>query len=183
MTQPPYAPPPEGQAYPPADAQQPPAEPFYKKPWAIAAGVLVALVVIVSAIKGGGNTDTTAASSTTSPSPVVTTVVPPPPAPATVTVTAQPPATSAAPTTEAAPPGVNFTMPDFVGMDLQTAQDLVQTNGVFLSRSHDLLGSRMQVIDSNWIVCTQNIPAGKQVTGDAEGAIDFGVVKREESCP
>jgi hypothetical protein len=68
-------------------------------------------------------------------------------------------------------------------MDLQSAQDLIQTNGVFFSTSHDLRGSRQQVLDSNWIVCTQNVPAGQQVTGDVEGAIDLGVVKREESCP
>jgi beta-lactam-binding protein with PASTA domain len=87
------------------------------------------------------------------------------------------------PTTEAAPAGANFTMPDFVGLDLQTAQNMVQTYDVFLSKSHDLLGSRNQLVDSNWIVCDQNIPAGQQVTGDAEGLIDFGVVKREEACP
>jgi hypothetical protein len=74
-------------------------------------------------------------------------------------------------------------MPDVVGMDLQSAQNLIQTNGVFFRTTHDLLGSRHQVLDSNWIVCTQNIPAGQQVTGNAEGAIDLGVVKREESCP
>ena len=59
----------------------------------------------------------------------------------------------------------------------------MQTNGVWLSVSHDLLGSRSQAIDSNWMVCDQNIPAGQQVTGDVEGAIDFGVVKRSEVCP
>jgi beta-lactam-binding protein with PASTA domain len=74
-------------------------------------------------------------------------------------------------------------MPDVVGMDLQSAQNLIQTYGTFLSRSHDLLGSRSQVLDSNWIVCDQNIPAGQQVPGDAEGLIDLGAVKREESCP
>lgn len=74
-------------------------------------------------------------------------------------------------------------MPDVVGMDLQLAQDLIQTYGVFLSVSHDLLGGRNQVLDSNWMVCTQNIAPGEQVAGDAEGQIDLGVVKREESCP
>jgi hypothetical protein len=74
-------------------------------------------------------------------------------------------------------------MPALVGLDLQTAQNVIQGNGVFLSRSHDLLGMRNQVLDSNWVVCTQNIPVGQQVTGDAEGLIDLGVVKREESCP
>jgi PASTA domain len=78
---------------------------------------------------------------------------------------------------------VNFTMPSVVGMDLQDAQDLMQDNGVLYSTSHDLLGTRMQVLDSGWQVCTQTPAAGTQVTGNVEGRIDFGVVKRGESCP
>jgi hypothetical protein len=42
---------------------------------------------------------------------------------------------------------------------------------------------RHQVLDSDWIVCTQNVAPGQQVTSDAEGQIDFGVVKRSETCP
>jgi hypothetical protein len=100
-----------------------------------------------------------------------------------VTVTETPaPVPSPAPATATAPV-VDFAMPDLVGLDLQTAQNVIQGNGVFLSRSHDLLGMRTQVLDSNWVVCTQNIPVGQQVTGDAEGLIDLGVVKREEPCP
>lgn len=78
-----------------------------------------------------------------------------------------------------------FAMPNLVGMDLQTAQNTIQTHGVFYSRSHDLRGSRHQVLDSNWLVCTQNIPTGQQVTPgqSAEGQIDLGVVKRGETCP
>ncbi len=68
-------------------------------------------------------------------------------------------------------------------MTLQDAQDLIQTNGVFLSLSHDLLGTRSQVLDANWRVCTQNVPAGQRVTGNAEGVIDLGAVKLEETCP
>jgi hypothetical protein len=78
---------------------------------------------------------------------------------------------------------VDFTMPDVTGLDLQSAQDLMQQNDVFFSTSTDLLGTRNQAVDSNWIVCTQSIPAGQQVTGNAEGQIDFGVVKRGEPCP
>jgi hypothetical protein len=81
---------------------------------------------------------------------------------------------------------VNFTMPSMVGKDLQSAQDAVQTHGVFYSTSHDLLGSRMQVVDSNWTVCTQTPTAGSAVKGpdsEWEGKIDFGVVKLTETCP
>jgi hypothetical protein len=111
-----------------------------------------------------------------------------------VTVPASPsaaaPATSAvppAPTTPAATapvdPGVDFAMPAVVGLDLQSAQDTMQQMGVFYSVSHDLLGTRNQVLDSGWIVCDQTPPAGQQVTGNVEGTIDFGVVKRGEPCP
>jgi hypothetical protein len=78
---------------------------------------------------------------------------------------------------------VAFAMPTLVGIDLQSAQNAVQTHGILLSRSHDLRGSRHQILDSDWVVCTQNIPPGQQVTSDIEGQIDFGVVKREETCP
>ncbi len=74
-------------------------------------------------------------------------------------------------------------MPDLVGTDLQSAQNAVQEFGVLYSVSHDLLGSRNQVIDSGWVVCDQSVAAGQRVTGDVEGQLDFGVVKRAESCP
>jgi hypothetical protein len=93
----------------------------------------------------------------------------------------------AAPTTsEPAPSSAAFTafaMPRLVGMDLQSAQNEVQAHGIFFSVSHDLRGIRHQVLDSDWIVCTQNVAPGQQVTSDAEGQIDFGVVKRSETCP
>jgi hypothetical protein len=184
MTQPPYGqyPPPQ---YPSSDQpvgwQQPPKPPFYKKPWVAVVGAVLGIGLIASAVNGGNkDDDTSTASATTSATALSSSAAPPPP---TSEVAAPPPTTAAAPTTQAAPVGVSFAMPNFVGMDLQSAQNLVQENGVFLSRSHDLLGSRNQLVDSNWIVCDQNIPAGQQVTGDAEGLIDFGVVKREESCP
>ena len=77
-------------------------------------------------------------------------------------------------------------MPLLVGKDLQTAQDVIQTFGVFFSKSHDLAGTRMQVLDSNWKVCNQIPRAGATVKGtdkELEATIDFGVVKRTESCP
>jgi hypothetical protein len=115
--------------------------------------------------------------------------------PATVTVTSQAPAPAATPTpaatttaqapVAAAPTstGVNFPMPDMTGQVLQDAQDAMQSLGVMLSTSHDALGSRMQVLDRDWKVCDQNVPAGQQVTGNVEGQIDFGVVKLSETCP
>ncbi|RBY84323.1 PASTA domain-containing protein [Blastococcus sp. TF02A-26] len=144
----------------------------------IVAGAFLVLVAAAGTACSSEDDAPAASTSSTAQEPAPSTEATPPvasdPAPA--------PAPAPAPSS-AEDAGVDFVMPDLVGMDLQSAQDLVQTNGVFLSVSHDLLGSRNQVVDSNWIVCTQNIPAGQQVTGDVEGDIDFGVVKREESCP
>ena len=145
-----------------------------------------AVVATVSACGSGeAESDSTASSEPTSAAPTTPLQQPTSEAPAPPTSEAPAPPTSTAPPAPTTPaePAVNFSMPDFVGMDLQSAQDLVQTNGVWLSVSHDLLGSRNQAIDSNWMVCDQNIPAGQQVTGDVEGTIDFGVVKRGEVCP
>ena len=144
---------------------------FSKRPGVILLGALVAVGLV------GCEAEDTEPAAASTPAVVTTEAAPPPTTEAVVQPVAPPP------TTAAAPPVVNFTMPNFVGTDLQTAQNLVQSNGVFLSLSHDLRGSRNQLVDSNWLVCDQNIPAGQQVTGDVEGKIDFGVVKREEVCP
>ena len=74
-------------------------------------------------------------------------------------------------------------MPNVVGQDLQTAQDTLQSvsgNPLYISSSHDLKGSRSQVIDSNWEVCTQSIPSG--ATFSETTSVDFGVVKIGEGC-
>jgi hypothetical protein len=101
------------------------------------------------------------------------------------TTPVQPAAVAATPTA-AAVDQVNFAMPNFVGKNLQAAQDEVQTHGVFFSVSHDVLASRMQLVDSNWKVCTQTPAAGTRIHGpaaDYEGKFDFGAVKLTESCP
>jgi hypothetical protein len=54
-------------------------------------------------------------------------------------------------------------MPDEVGGILQDAQDDIQ------------------LLDSNWQVCSQSVPSGQQV--DATSEISFAAVKLSESCP
>ncbi|MBQ0825643.1 PASTA domain-containing protein [Streptomyces tagetis] len=74
------------------------------------------------------------------------------------------------------------TVPDFVGMGLQSAQDTAQEAGFHVLTSHDALGrDRMQVLDRNWKVCGQSVAAGRSVPTDTP--LDFGAVKLEESCP
>lgn len=137
-----------------------------------AAGALAALTACGPAASDSSSSPTTGASPSTSAAPAAE--VP--------TVTAAP---TPVVTTQAASSAAfaAFAMPRFAGMDLQSAQNAVQTHGIFYSKSHDLRGSRRQILDSDWIVCTQNIAPGQQVTSDIEGQIDFGVVKRAESCP
>ncbi|MCM2391675.1 hypothetical protein [Streptomyces albipurpureus] len=73
-------------------------------------------------------------------------------------------------------------VPRFVGMGLQDAQDSAQAAGFHILTSHDSTGaSRMQVLDRNWKVCTQNYPEGKTMPLDTE--LNFGAVKVEETCP
>lgn len=73
------------------------------------------------------------------------------------------------------------TVPNFVGMGLQSAQDTAQEKGFFSLKSHDALGrDRMQAFDRNWKVCSQNVAAGKSVSTDT--TLGFGTVKLEETC-
>ena len=72
----------------------------------------------------------------------------------TITRTPAPAATSSAPApVTAAAPVVDFALPALVGLDLQSAQNAIQANGVLLSRSHDLRGMRSQVVYSNRVAC------------------------------
>ena len=69
-------------------------------------------------------------------------------------------------------------MPDVVCLDLQTAQDLIQDQGVFLSKSVDASGQdRRQIIDSHWVVVAQNIQVGAPID---EGKVILTVLKEDE---
>jgi len=69
-------------------------------------------------------------------------------------------------------------MPNVVCLDLQTAQDLIQDQGVFLSKSVDASGQgRRQIIDSHWVVVAQNIQVGAPID---EGKVILSVLKEDE---
>lgn len=71
---------------------------------------------------------------------------------------------------------------NFVGMGLQSAQDAAQADGFSSLKSHDALGrDRMQALDRNWKVRSQNVTAGRPVP--TRTTLDFGAVKLAESCP
>jgi hypothetical protein len=76
-------------------------------------------------------------------------------------------------------------MPDEVGKALQDAQDDIQRvsgNPLYVTHSTDASGrGRLQVLDSNWQVCSQNVAPGQQATDSTD--ISFAAVKLSESCP
>ncbi|MFG3170583.1 PASTA domain-containing protein [Streptomyces sp. NPDC048200] len=74
------------------------------------------------------------------------------------------------------------TLPNFVGMGLQSAQDKAQAAGFYGLDSHDSLGrDRFQILDRDWKVCSQKPAAGTTVSTDS--TVDFGAVKLDETCP
>ena len=134
----------------------------------VAIGALFAgLVVLMLAACGSGTS--TAPPAVGSVAPVLTSVA------------------ESSPTTSETSPVADgsFVMPNEVGKILQDAQDDVQRvsgNPLFFTSSTDATGAgRAQILDRNWQVCTQNVPAGTTVGADA--SIDFGTVKLDESCP
>lgn len=144
---------------------------------AVAATVAVALVATAACggESGEGSTPTstvTATRTVAAPTQTPTTTTQEP----TSTQAAAPPATS-----QEAGSGGGGVMPAVVCMNLQAAQDLIQQQGVFFSRSHDATGQgRRQVLDRNWIVVEQSPSPGTPIS---EGDADLGAVKIGEPSP
>ncbi|NHA66847.1 PASTA domain-containing protein [Phycicoccus flavus] len=73
-------------------------------------------------------------------------------------------------------------MPKLVGKNLQLAQDILQSKDSYLLDQEDAAGlDRIQVLDSNWKVCSQDPKAGTKVSIDA--LITLSSVKLDEGCP
>lgn len=92
-------------------------------------------------------------------------------------------AVALSPTAAAEP---SWTMPNLIGLDLQGAQDAIQSltrGAVWYSGSTDLTGKgRAQILDRNWQVCSSTPVAGATITSST--AIKFGVVRIDtEKCP
>jgi beta-lactam-binding protein with PASTA domain len=153
-----------GWATPPA-----PRPPKKKPKWVIIGGILGAVIVIgaVGNAIGGGSDSTTSATGSTGTAP-----------PAASSEPAASPMVSPSVKAEAE----TVTLPNFVGMGLQSAQDAAQEKGFYALDSHDSLGrARHQILDRDWKVCSQNYAAGKTVPADT--TLDFGAVKLDETCP
>jgi hypothetical protein len=73
----------------------------------------------------------------------------------------------------------SVTVGDFVGMELQTAQDAAQGDGIHALDSTDATGQgRMQLLDRNWTVCAQTPAAGETMSTD--DTLTFDTVKSSE---
>lgn len=144
--------------------------PWWKKkrfiiPGAVAAAFIVLIFVgAVVSIGAGDDGDNVAAG--TSPSPAITESSPTP---------------SAEQTEENVVPAT-FTMPDLLGQNLQEAQNALQGMGSREMDQQDASGQeRLQVLDSNWQVCTQEPTSGREVPVDTE--VVLASVKLDEVCP
>ena len=105
----------------------------------------------------------------------------PAPAPAptvTVTQTPVPAATQASPSTSVSTPpatvaavatnSASIVVPNAVGKDYQSAQDLWRAAGLHVLPAIDALGAnRLPVIDSNWVVLAQDPKPGTTVPMDS----------------
>jgi len=79
------------------------------------------------------------------------------------------------------------TIPDVVCKDLQTAQDTLQSAGFFNLHSKDGSGKgRLQILDRNWVVIAQSVPAGATPGLEASvtlTAVKFGEPTGDSGCP
>ncbi|MFD5297207.1 PASTA domain-containing protein [Streptomyces mutabilis] len=72
------------------------------------------------------------------------------------------------------------TLPNLVGQDLQAAQDAAQAAGFYALDDQDASGQgRLQVMDRNWTVCSQEPTAGTHPT---DTPVTLYAVKDTESC-
>ncbi|MFH9574166.1 hypothetical protein ACH4MG_26960 [Streptomyces sp. NPDC017454] len=156
-------------------AGQPGGKPGWaRKRVAIPAACLIFFVGVGIGSSGSGQEKTSADAK---PQPAVT---------VTETAEAKPAKDDAKPAKDEKPAASNddekATVPNFVGMGLQSAQDKAQELGFYGLTSHDALGrDRMQAFDRNWKVCSQSVKAGTSTSTDTD--VDFGAVKLEEACP
>ncbi|PIB03944.1 MULTISPECIES: PASTA domain-containing protein [Streptomyces] len=100
------------------------------------------------------------------------------------------PDTAAEDTTETDAPGSDAgaaeaeaetaTLPDLAGQDLQAAQDEAQAAGFYVLDDQDASGqNRLQVMDRNWTVCSQEPAPGTHPT---DTPVTLFAVKDDETC-
>jgi hypothetical protein len=125
--------------------------------------------VAVTALAAGMLALTGCSSPETQPAPVTTTAAANQPAKPADTPTDRPGDTKA-------PKPAKLKVPDGVGLDYQSAQDVWRAAGLHVAPAEDAKGAhRIPVLDANWIVVSQTPKAGTQV--DAGSSITATVKK------
>ncbi|MCL2736886.1 MAG: PASTA domain-containing protein [Propionibacteriaceae bacterium] len=77
--------------------------------------------------------------------------------------------------------GVSFVVPSVVGVGVAKARSLLETAGAIIVTPEDAIGDRAIMIESNWLVCSQDPIAGN--TTSSTKPITLTVVKTTETCP
>ena len=96
-----------------------------------------------------------------------TATVAPTPSDSPTPESATPEPESTAPSVEASSAAAQITVPNAVGKDYQSAQDIWRAAGLHVAVATDATGAnRLPVIDSNWVVLAQSPKAGAKVPAD-----------------
>ncbi len=147
---------------PQTDAPQPSKS---KKHWI---GYPVTALVALGIGASGGNGAPSPAPATAVPVTITQTVTTAEPA-VTITQTVRETvkAAAAAPVSKAAP-AAKIVVPDGVGLNYQEAQDQWRAAGLVVGVAVDATGAnRLPVLDSNWVVLSQDLKAGTRVDADS----------------
>ena len=165
-----------------APPPEPPKPPRIRRGVVIAAAVagLIVLMGIIGDISDGLDSPTKDDASTTPRAAAPTTTTSYTTSAAATARTVAPETTPATriSTTQVAAVASTAVMPNVVCMDLQAAQDTIQSAGVFYSTSVDATGQgRAQVWDRNWVVVDQAPSVGASI---GEGGPVLSVLKEDE---
>jgi hypothetical protein len=167
--------------------------PWYRRrAWQIGGGiaaVVVVLGVIGSAVDSGKKENAADSAPLSSPARSSSTAAAPSSAARAAVPSPDKKTTPTKPNEHVQPPAhggdVLFVMPDETGNVLQDSQDDLQrlaANPIYFSDSKDATGAgRLQILDRDWQVCSQNVSPGTKVTVDVD--VVFNVVKTYENCP
>jgi hypothetical protein len=172
---------PREQAAAPATAPTRTPEPPRRRGRNVLLVVLIAVGLVAAFMLGARTNGDTAAidqlpsdSSPVEPSPVE-------PSPIESSTADTPDFGSGEPSNQASEPATPM-MPSVVGMVLQDAQDLVQSQGSYLMDQVDASGAgRIQFFDNNWKVCSQEPSAGSPLS--TIDIVTLRSVKLDQSCP
>jgi hypothetical protein len=145
-------------------------KPFFKRTWVL----VVAALFVGGIIANAANPKTTTDTPTFDNAQVEESQEP-------VEETQEPVEETPEPVVTEEPVVQTFKMPNFYGMNLQTAQDTLQSLGSYALNQEDASGlGRFQINDSNWKVCRQDPAAGSHPNVD--DVITLWSVKLAESC-